>query len=360
MASFCFKPCELFATGLGKSCGAFCRCVDKGCVCCCKACQAPCDYCHTFCCPSDKPSPIFLTFSVIVCGIGALTAVIGLGSGTSCNSPLAALLVLILVVNVMLIAFAFYLYREFSKGRKEGNSDPTKKAWNMFCYDPVVFFYLCTLAAAFVIAILGSVWGGAAKLTECSSVLMNASSAGVTLLWIYLMGGGFVICLSFCVECARQNEGQAIPGARPQGATHNNPVWDRRSLLDRLFFPRSDHVHTQGAAWPAGGQQPNQVPYAQNVPENIPYAQNVPDRTAAPQPPAYQPQAYQQQAPVQINTQQQQQEPPQQSGGEAVKAAGKKAATGLAQGLRMGANFLEKQLQKQPQQNPAQSNNPRA
>ena len=45
----------------------------------------PCKVPGDFCCPVNAPSPIFLSYSFVVCGIPAVVAVIGLASGAKCD-----------------------------------------------------------------------------------------------------------------------------------------------------------------------------------------------------------------------------------------------------------------------------------
>ena len=49
----------------------------------------PCQCLGEFFCPPDRPSPIFLTYSAIVCGIPAVVAVMGMASGTDCGNLMA-------------------------------------------------------------------------------------------------------------------------------------------------------------------------------------------------------------------------------------------------------------------------------
>ena len=46
----------------------------------------PCQCLGEFFCPEDRPSPIFLTYSAVVCGIPAVVAVAGMASGTDCGN----------------------------------------------------------------------------------------------------------------------------------------------------------------------------------------------------------------------------------------------------------------------------------
>ena len=110
MASYCFKPCEYIG-----------KCIDKGCECGCRACGAACSApCAAFgqcCCPPDKPSPIFLTYSVAVCGIPAVMALLGMTSAKNCGDNVKVYLGVMLALNIALIAFAMYLYHRFSQVR---------------------------------------------------------------------------------------------------------------------------------------------------------------------------------------------------------------------------------------------------
>ena len=205
MASYCFKPCEYIG-----------KCIDKGCECGCKACDAACSApCQAFgkcCCPPDKPSPIFLTYSLAVCGIPAVLALLGMTSAKDCANNVKVFLGVMLALNLALIAFAIYLYHRFSQpysgvdqeGRAE--STVTMRASNMFCYDPVVFLYMLVLAGGAVLSILGSTW----VKSGCSG---SNATAVTSFFWIYIFGGIVVIMLSLCVECGR-SQVSCLPPAR--------------------------------------------------------------------------------------------------------------------------------------------------
>ena len=101
MAALLCKPCELFCQGCSK-------CIDEGCNCFGKVCDGTCKMCHGFCCPPHAPSPIFLTFTFIVCGIPIVVGLVGLAEGASpgCDQPIVAGLGASILINALLIAFA--------------------------------------------------------------------------------------------------------------------------------------------------------------------------------------------------------------------------------------------------------------
>mmetsp|Transcript_46743 Transcript_46743/g.110050 ORF Transcript_46743/g.110050 Transcript_46743/m.110050 type:complete len:359 (+) Transcript_46743:57-1133(+) len=348
MAALCCKPCELLCQG----CGELCKCIDKGCACCCKACQAPCDCMYKCCCPSDKPSPIFLTFSGIICGIAIILSVSGLSSSKSeCNAPIGTFLIIGILINGALLGFAIYLYWQFSRpygqaaeSNQQSDNNPLARAGNMFCYDPVVFVYLLVLAGTFVMAIMGAIWLGQADKAKCSSGERSAASSVVTCMWIYLLAGSVVIMISLCVECARVKEVQNIQAAQHRPSISLMPLGPS-GFMKRLFFPRHTVTVVQT-------HQPANIPTQNaynnnnnnnNSNNNIPYAvpANQPPAAVNSQGPPGRPQ----QAWGAPNQQQQGQQP----------AQGGSSLAGLAaQGLRFGANLLAPKPpptnQAQPQQ----------
>lgn len=328
MAAYCCKPCEY----LGK-------CIDKGCECGCKFCGAvctkPCQCLGEFFCPPDRPSPIFLTYSAVVCGIPAVVAVIGMASGTDCGN-LMVFFGAMAAINLLLIAFAFYLYKQFSKpyggSDPQGNTEtnPMARASNMFCYDPVVFFYLLTIGAGVVLSIMGAIWSGgcgsgsAEKNAENNSA-KDSADAVMFLFWTYIFGGMCVICLSLCVECGRQQQQQQ---QQQPARTSGFMGMAGGGLVQRLFFPRANvtAVGGGGGGGGAGGGRPAFVPYAQPAPPPAQYP-----TTQAPTTQNTLPQA----APASLPMAQ---EPVQQP----AQGAGATAASLAAKGLRFGANMLEK------------------
>lgn len=311
MAAFCCKPCEY----LGK-------CIDKGCECGCKACgtlcSAPCTALGEFCCPVNAPSPIFLSYSVVVCGIPAVVAVTGIASGAADCGNIMIFFGAMIVINLMLIGFAFYLYKQFSKpyqgvnhqGHTEANA--LSRASNLFCYDPVVFVYLLTIVAGIVLSILGSMWSGGCKSSSATSTATTVSM----LFWVYIFGGVFVICLSLCVECGRTQGVQVQPQHRPSGFLGIGGG----GFVQRLFFPRANMMSVPAAG---SGSGPN-IPYAQPAPAHVqppPQANYFPPQA----------QEYAANAPS---------APPQQHG--AAPTPAQQAAAAAAKGLRFGANMLQK------------------
>ena len=152
-----------------------------------------------------------------------------------------------IVVNLAMIGFAWYFYNQFSKpytGQDEGGRQETgvwSRACNMFCYDPVVFVYLATLLAGFVLSILGATWNNKCTGPGAPGAHGNASFVG-GMFWFYLFGGVVVISLSLCVECGRTN------GVTVQ---QQAPIQRRPNLMQRLFFPRCACLRALPARTPA-------------------------------------------------------------------------------------------------------------
>eukprot|EP00283_Hemiselmis_rufescens_P008743 CAMPEP_0173423632 /NCGR_PEP_ID=MMETSP1357-20121228/3865_1 /TAXON_ID=77926 /ORGANISM="Hemiselmis rufescens, Strain PCC563" /LENGTH=243 /DNA_ID=CAMNT_0014386779 /DNA_START=81 /DNA_END=809 /DNA_ORIENTATION=+ len=230
MAALCCKPCEL-------CCKFFGTCIDEGCKCCCAVCTKPCELFHDFCCPTNRPSPIFLTFSVIVCGLPMIAGIIGLASGTSdpCDQPLFIYLAVSIVLNLLLIGFAVHLYLAFSKPYTGGphDSNPMSRGSHMFCYDPIVLVFFLVFGGLLVMTIMGSVWSGTAD--QCNAEILSSTSTAVGFGWAYIIGGGIVLSFSWCVECGRVKNQGHIP---VHHAGQNITVIKKPSLVERLFFPR--------------------------------------------------------------------------------------------------------------------------
>eukprot|EP00277_Geminigera_cryophila_P024327 CAMPEP_0179466916 /NCGR_PEP_ID=MMETSP0799-20121207/48156_1 /TAXON_ID=46947 /ORGANISM="Geminigera cryophila, Strain CCMP2564" /LENGTH=253 /DNA_ID=CAMNT_0021272025 /DNA_START=395 /DNA_END=1156 /DNA_ORIENTATION=- len=240
-------------------------------------------------------------------------------------------------INLMLIGFAFYLYRQFSQpyqgvnpqGQVQGNA--VSRAGNLFCYDPVVFVYLLTLLAGIVLSILGATWA-----QGCEPVSAATTAGTVTaLFWVYLCGGVLVICVSLCVECARTTTHpiqQHLPQSRPSAFL----AISGGGLLQRLFFPRANMTSVNGGS---GAPQGSNSGYGGSVPSAYPAAH------------VHQPPQSNSQAP---NARAQSWEPPlpsappppqaqaQGSAQTAAQTAAQQAAAAAAKGLRMGANLLQK------------------
>jgi hypothetical protein len=223
-----------------------------------------------------QPSPIFLTYSIVVCGIPAIAAGASFASTNGCPGQFMVFLGGMIAVNVALIGFAVYFYNQFAKpytGQDEGGRRETgvmSRASNMFCYDPVVFVYLLALGAGIVLAILGISWS-----SSCEASAKSNAALVMSMFWLYIFGGIAVISLSLCVECGRTS------GVTVQHAQQGAPAAvHKMTVMQRLFFPRSNmptaqavHVPYAQPAPPPGHPQPAFVnpPYTHNT--QLPQAQ---------------------------------------------------------------------------------------
>mmetsp|Transcript_13366 Transcript_13366/g.26353 ORF Transcript_13366/g.26353 Transcript_13366/m.26353 type:complete len:348 (-) Transcript_13366:359-1402(-) len=268
MAALCCKPCEYF----GKACGT---CVDEGCKCCCAMCTKPCELLHSFCCPTNRPSPIFLTFSAIVCGLPMIAAVVGLASGASepCDQPMVTYLGVSIVLNLLLIAFAVHLYLAFCKPYTGGphDSSPMSRGSHMFCYDPIVFCFFLVFGGFSVMTILGSIWNGTSKV--CDETITSSTSTATAFGYAYFLGGGIVLSFSWCIECGRhKTSGHQLPTHMGHTQNGSNVVRvHKQSMIERLFFPRPIPVVAV----------PQPQPQAQNVQANVPASAPPPVNPAA-------------------------------------------------------------------------------
>jgi len=346
MAALLCKPCDLFCQGCSK-------CIDEGCNCRGKVCDGTCKACHSVCCPANAPSPIFLTFTLVVCGIPAVIALAGLveGASSGCDQPIVIGLGASIGINALLIAFAVYLFYTFSRPYtgQHGDENVWKRGTHMFCYDPAVLCFFFIYAGAIAIAILGPVWSSRASQLFCHGSLSRSMNTVSGFFWFYILGGVFVISLSWCVEAGRRKH-QPIPGIG--AAAQQMP---RQSAVQRLFFPQSHVVvRVQQPHQPAGGRpgagNPGNIPVVQAVPVANNYAP-----PPAPAEPNLQPHpgAYDDQTgaplgqnvpPAYVNQQQEQHR--EQSDADKVKAAAGQAAALGAQALKAGGNMLGKFIKK--------------
>ena len=108
----------------------------------------------------------------------------------------------------------------------------------MFCYDPIVLCFFFIYAGAIAIAILGPVWSSQASQLLCHASLSRSINTVSGFFWFYVLGGVFVISLSWCVEAGRRKH-QPIPGIG--AAAQQMP---RQSAIQRLFFPQSPVVNS--------------------------------------------------------------------------------------------------------------------
>ncbi len=117
-----------------------------------------------------RPSPIFLTFTILLNAIPApiSLAIAIINISKTCSSPVSAFLIISAVTNIFMIVFASYLYWQFAKPYEPvcvlsqfeeymqdilastvqrpkdictQGDNPAARAGKIFCYDPMVFIF---------------------------------------------------------------------------------------------------------------------------------------------------------------------------------------------------------------------------
>eukprot|EP01063_Lacrimia_lanifica_P012748 TRINITY_DN1943_c0_g2_i1.p1 TRINITY_DN1943_c0_g2~~TRINITY_DN1943_c0_g2_i1.p1 ORF type:complete len:231 (+),score=93.01 TRINITY_DN1943_c0_g2_i1:74-766(+) len=194
----CCKAC-------GKGCDAMGECMHGACKGCCKACDSVGD----FLCPVDKPSPIFTLFSAAV-NI-ALIVVTGMGiaktlSGDKDTDQTLMWLAATLVVGVLNILFAVYIYRKFAKAtswnQKEGEERQSawKAACNLCAYDVGVFLYFFVLVFQLVWSFMDGKFVTCDSTKDWCAEAEDDVSLARLLIWVYVFLGGCVMMFSVCTS----------------------------------------------------------------------------------------------------------------------------------------------------------------
>mmetsp|Transcript_29713 Transcript_29713/g.53241 ORF Transcript_29713/g.53241 Transcript_29713/m.53241 type:complete len:319 (-) Transcript_29713:69-1025(-) len=192
MASYCCFPCQL----CGKGCDAVGRCLGSGC-------QGCNDCAREGCCPLTRPSPIFLSFTVLFNGPVALAAMVIAfeNLGNDCRHPLHTfLLVQAFIFNLFMILFAVRMYQQFSSPYLEDS--PPRRAGRLCWRDPVVCLMFLAAPCTLAVSITGLVWASEAGFS-CPTELTTMTVWSCILMIVYLSSFWIVMLVSLCVECGR-------------------------------------------------------------------------------------------------------------------------------------------------------------
>eukprot|EP01060_Flectonema_neradi_P025275 TRINITY_DN3409_c0_g1_i1.p1 TRINITY_DN3409_c0_g1~~TRINITY_DN3409_c0_g1_i1.p1 ORF type:complete len:349 (+),score=39.96 TRINITY_DN3409_c0_g1_i1:66-1112(+) len=174
---------------------------------------ATCQVFNKCLCPENRPSPIFLLFSLLVNILCIIFAIVGLnakkdGEGGNPDTWLA----IVACISGVSIMFAFYLYYRFHKltvgsgVNTHEQMSPWKAAFQLFMYDIGVFLYI--LFAIFIL-----VWSFTMSNYKCKDDCDDKHSAMETCRTtqlIYLFLGGFVVALSLCTQCCKEPRHQRV------------------------------------------------------------------------------------------------------------------------------------------------------
>jgi len=296
----------------------------------CKPICQGCDELGKCLCPPDKPTPIFLIFSVgmtvpmmIIALMQAFTA-----DDSMCAEPLATWLVVQALIALGNVIAAVYMYHKFSQpyGDNE-DKDAFTRACNFFLYDVGCLLWMILLLFTVIWAIVGNAW--LAKGCDPSQPdLENAVSLCNMLIWMFLLLGGVVIALSLIVECCRSQEEKQRREEQRRREMMANPVG---TVFGGLF----------GGTRPAPQPQPQRyVPQnhpMQPPPRAVPVARPADNDVAYGVPADHQP--YRAQGSSAARSQVPPPEPSQTE--QAARALVAGAQSALAQGLQWAGKALE-------------------
>ena len=149
-----------------------------------------------FFCPSDKPSPIFSTFSCCINGLGIIWSIIRLASrNNECESAARTWLILGIITMAGNCFFAFYIYFRFA--HKVRQYSASKAAWKLFMYDWGVCMHWFWLIWHIVWMVVAS--GRSNSGLGCDSMI----NIVIVLLILYLAIGSVLVCFSIMTEGCR-------------------------------------------------------------------------------------------------------------------------------------------------------------
>ncbi|KAK9809135.1 hypothetical protein WJX72_009916 [[Myrmecia] bisecta] len=260
-------------------------------------------------CPEDGPSPIFLTYTVLLNTAPAVASIIlaALSFHNDCAKPLHTfLLIMALVFNPFMIGFAMRIYVKFSEPGdvEQAHKDSCccaaeswvcEKAERLCMYEPAVFVYLLFAPAAIAWSIVGLVWISKSEdqrapngpSIDCPASLITMSKWASVLMLVYLAGTILVIGFSMCVECSRIG-GRLSKGSRPQQpqpARQQAAVSAGAAIIGSLLYPQGLKPSRPAYAAPHPQVPHPTQPYS--PPPQQQFVQGTPTGTAFPPQPAW-------------------------------------------------------------------------
>ncbi|GAQ82227.1 hypothetical protein KFL_001040300 [Klebsormidium nitens] len=222
--------------------GALCA----GCGRCCEECLT----CGGCCCPEDRPSPLFLGFTVLMNAIpGVVFIVLGLlNIHNHCDTYVPAFFYVTAAINLFFVGFAVHIYTYFSRpydARVEADAGPMARACHVFWNDPWVAFFVLFFIGGFAWAIAGFQAFASAHCGESpvkGHYLPRAAAICAALLLVYVIASLFMIVLSLLLECCRRApllSNRPPPNGRPNSTP--------QTIIGRLFFPQQRPQMIQSA-----------------------------------------------------------------------------------------------------------------
>lgn len=279
MAAICCQICTAPCKALGYCCSA----CDKGCS---AVCKGFCSCCN--CCPEDRPSPLFLTYTLLfnlpVAIVGLVVALSNVSDWNDCDTFINAVLWLLIQsgLAIFFIAFGVRLYILFARPytsrlplnaqqeRSHDDSFGARCTW-FLCHDVLVFLYFFAGPGAFIWSCLGL--GVAADVSqnedsdECSDSVKHSAWALSVIMLLYLFGTLVVGAISCCLEGSRSSG----HSERPQ---HQAPTYP---AMQHLFAPTFSTQQAHGGEIPYADVPPSayQAPSHQQMPPSGGHSQNA-------------------------------------------------------------------------------------
>lgn len=156
--------------------------------------------------PDEYPLPIFLTFAGLVSGVPAIFAVVYASNGDAgCETPLQTFLMIWAVcglLNVLFAGYVYYMTLHPPPGMEE--SSILDRSWHLALYDPGVYCYLFVFAFQVILAMVASSWVADAACKDDNIYTM--ARAALLLLWVWVLGSVFILFLSLCFQCSRDDD----------------------------------------------------------------------------------------------------------------------------------------------------------
>jgi hypothetical protein len=138
------------------------------------------------CCSSNRPTPFYTTFAVvigfIIMGYGASAAA---SAPSTCTEKLTLWCGIAMFLALIHILFALYYYFLFAKIAQDkgglANVNMGDEATNIFCYDPWTALYIILYIFSFAWGIVGMNWASAEKGCTGDAIRDNTSQLGLLL-----------------------------------------------------------------------------------------------------------------------------------------------------------------------------------
>eukprot|EP00993_Chasmostoma_nieuportense_P003912 NODE_4605_length_764_cov_26.987441_g4446_i0.p1 GENE.NODE_4605_length_764_cov_26.987441_g4446_i0~~NODE_4605_length_764_cov_26.987441_g4446_i0.p1 ORF type:complete len:193 (+),score=39.57 NODE_4605_length_764_cov_26.987441_g4446_i0:70-648(+) len=157
-------------------------------------------------CPPDRPSPIFVVFSVLMGGSGMVLAIWTMVTST-CPSNVDRWLRVFLVECFLNICFSFYLYKRITFKVKAGRSG----LMSLILYDVGVYCYF--FVTLFIL--VWNIYGFWVAAEGCGASVETC----ISLMFVYLFLGGCLTTCSIATQCWQRpkTDPTVVVPANPHG-----------------------------------------------------------------------------------------------------------------------------------------------